>query len=263
MLKKSPKKLHSTSGFTLVEVLVGMLMATIFVAVTMQSMVVGSLLKSRARQYSEGTTWIQEDLEKLKYQSATYKYTTLAANATPNTTPTPTDVEIEVNLNPIPDNEFAVGDKIKIGTESDIYTINAKSGNTLTISPNLKKPQPANTRVVEISRCGINTAVNRTSGFADGLRDRYIGSDSSLISQVRDDNKISQLKQTQIGGGSPTVDTGQQGFELKKTLTIADVAPYNLLEVKYEIRPSDNLAGEPVAQMYTTIVPNAALFCPL
>ncbi|MBW4622963.1 MAG: type II secretion system GspH family protein [Cyanosarcina radialis HA8281-LM2] len=259
MLKKSPKKLHSTSGFTLVEVLVGMLMATIFVAVTMQSMVVGSLLKSRARQYSEGTTWIQEDLEKLKYQAATYKYTTLAANATPNTIPPATDVEIEVTS----DDDFDVGDKIKIGTESDIYTINSKSGNTLTISPNLKKNQSATTRVVEISRCGITTAVDRTSGFADGLRDKYIGSDRVGNEETINEDKISKLKQTQVGGATPTPDAGQQGFELKKTLTIADVAPYNLLQVKYEIRPTDNLAGEPVAQMYTTIVPNAALFCPL
>jgi hypothetical protein len=127
----------------------------------------------------------------------------------------------------------------------------------------LKKPQKADTRVVEISRCGINTAVNRTSGFADGLRDRYIGSDIGSPEQTITGSKISQLKQTQVGGGSPTVEAGQQGFELKKTLTIADVAPYNLLEIKYEIRPSDNLTGEPVAQMYTTIVPNAAFFCPL
>jgi prepilin-type N-terminal cleavage/methylation domain-containing protein len=260
MLKFPAKGLDSASGFTLIEVLVGMLIATIFVAVTMQSMVLGSLFKARARQYSEGVTWIQQDLEQLKYQAATYKSTALAVPATRNTANNATTVDIEVKSA----DDFAVGDKLRIGPEADIYTISSKSGNTLTITPNLRTDRAIDTRVVEVSKCGdANTPATITTGFADGLRDRYIGSNSNATSQTIDTNKNSQLKQTKIGGNSPTVESGQQQFTVKKIVTLADVEPFNLLQIKYEVRPSDNPTSDPVAEIYTEIVPNAAFACSL
>jgi len=61
----------SHKGFTLVEVLVSILIASLFVATAMQAMVVASLFKAKARQYAEAVTWIQEDLENVKHTAAT------------------------------------------------------------------------------------------------------------------------------------------------------------------------------------------------
>lgn len=68
-----PKLPQQEQGFTLVEVLVAILITTLFVAVSMQAMVLAAVFKTRAQQYAEATTWIQEDLENVKYQASRYK----------------------------------------------------------------------------------------------------------------------------------------------------------------------------------------------
>jgi prepilin-type N-terminal cleavage/methylation domain-containing protein len=55
-------------GFTLSEVLVAILITTIFVAVAMQGMVVAMLLKSKALQIAEANRWVQADLEQIRSQ---------------------------------------------------------------------------------------------------------------------------------------------------------------------------------------------------
>lgn len=73
MLKVFKHKLpQQEQGFTLVEVLVSILIATVFVATAMQAMVVAALFKARAQEYSEATTWIQEDLESLRFSAGQY-----------------------------------------------------------------------------------------------------------------------------------------------------------------------------------------------
>jgi hypothetical protein len=53
-------------GFTLSEVLVAILLTTVFVAVAMQGMVVAMLLKSKALQIAEANRWVQADLEQIR-----------------------------------------------------------------------------------------------------------------------------------------------------------------------------------------------------
>jgi hypothetical protein len=57
-----------TSGFTLSEVLLAILLTTIFVAVAMQGMVVAMLLKSKALHMAEADRWVQADLEQIRSQ---------------------------------------------------------------------------------------------------------------------------------------------------------------------------------------------------
>ncbi|NCJ07458.1 prepilin-type N-terminal cleavage/methylation domain-containing protein [Synechococcales cyanobacterium C] len=57
-------------GFTLVEVMVGILITVTFVGAAMQALVVASLFKVRAQEYSEATTWIQEDLELVRFEAS-------------------------------------------------------------------------------------------------------------------------------------------------------------------------------------------------
>jgi hypothetical protein len=53
-------------GFTLSEVIVGILLTTTFVAVAMQGMVVAMLLKSKSLQVSEASQWVQTDVEGIR-----------------------------------------------------------------------------------------------------------------------------------------------------------------------------------------------------
>ncbi len=59
---------QAPGGFTLSEVLVAILLTTIFVAVAMQGMVVAMLLKSKALQLAEANRWVQADLEQIRSQ---------------------------------------------------------------------------------------------------------------------------------------------------------------------------------------------------
>lgn len=72
MRKFKCKPLQQDQGFTLVEVLVSILIATIFVATALQGMVIASLFKARAQEYTEATTWVQEDLESLRFSASQY-----------------------------------------------------------------------------------------------------------------------------------------------------------------------------------------------
>jgi Tfp pilus assembly protein PilV len=67
MLKKKPLK--PEQGFTVIEALFAILIATIFVTVAMQMMAIAAIFKARAQQNAEATTWIQEDLENVKLQA--------------------------------------------------------------------------------------------------------------------------------------------------------------------------------------------------
>lgn len=71
---KSPK---TEAGFSLPEVLVAILIATTFAGIAMQAVALGAYFKVRARQFSEATTWIQQDFESVKNQASQ-----LSANTT-------------------------------------------------------------------------------------------------------------------------------------------------------------------------------------
>lgn len=67
-----PKLPQREQGFTLAEVLVSMMITSIFFAVAMQAVVIAAILKARAEQYDEAVTWIQEDLELVIRQASEY-----------------------------------------------------------------------------------------------------------------------------------------------------------------------------------------------
>jgi len=64
------------TGFTLIEVLVAMVVATVFVSVTMQAIVTAAVFRVVATQYDEAVSWVQEDLESVVNQAAQYEMST-------------------------------------------------------------------------------------------------------------------------------------------------------------------------------------------
>lgn len=242
--KLLPSKLRATrSGFVMIEVIMGILIMTLFIGIAMQFMVFSSLLKARAQQYSESMAWIQQDLEEIKYQASKYKSSSLS------------DTTAAINSSTIvlsSAHDFQVDDKLKIGTDSTTYTIGSISGNTLTISPNLAVASPASAPVVttESIRCNKTaTPATITTGFADGFRDRIIGSDSSATSSDIDTTKTSTRN-------------GKQ-FRLRKTISIVNVAPYNTLQIDYRVAEIYGSAafGISIADTYAEVVPPTSFSC--
>ena len=169
MLKR--KFSQKEQGFTLLEVVVSILIMTIFISVSLQLMAIAALLKAKARVSTEAISWIQQDMELIKYQAQIYQNTFLSANANLNAS--------TITVNSATD--FANTDKVIIGSDTNIYTISSISVNiissisvyTLTISPNLTQAATQNAQVVAITRCSTTTTPTTiTTGFADGLRDK-------------------------------------------------------------------------------------------
>lgn len=110
------KSRRSNSGFTMMEVLVGIFIVASFTGITMQIMLTATLLKARAQQYSEANAWIQQDLEDIKYQATIYKSTSLTVAATIG----------QSSIAVAAVNDFEVNDKLKIGTDSTTYAISSR-----------------------------------------------------------------------------------------------------------------------------------------
>jgi prepilin-type N-terminal cleavage/methylation domain-containing protein len=63
-------------GFTLFEVLISILIVSVFLAVAMQALLFAIIFKVRAEQRQEAITWIQKDLEFVKNQAKEYEINT-------------------------------------------------------------------------------------------------------------------------------------------------------------------------------------------
>jgi type II secretory pathway pseudopilin PulG len=61
---------HRPQGFTLVEVIAGILVTVTFVGVVMQAFVAATALRVKAQEKSEAASWIQEDIELIRHQAS-------------------------------------------------------------------------------------------------------------------------------------------------------------------------------------------------
>lgn len=246
--QKLPKQ---DQGFTLVEVLVAILISTIFVAVSMQMMAIAAIFKVRAQEYAEATTWIQEDLENIKYEASNYQYTTLPNGANS------TDSVLRVASV----DGFVVGDTLIVGTDATSNTIapddstvtppkpgSDPATNEITLTAPLGTSWLEGTPVVATTRC-IQT---QTTGFADGLRDK-------ITASVDDSNDEGIIGVVDIINPSKVFIS--KTYRLRRTTTISDDSPFNLLKINYEVASTSSL-NAPIAKFYTEVIPNAALQCP-
>ena len=65
---------HKNDGFTLVEVLVGLLVISGFISTAMQAFLTATVFKVKGQELSEATTWIQEDLELVRFKANRLHY---------------------------------------------------------------------------------------------------------------------------------------------------------------------------------------------
>ncbi len=255
---KLPKK---EQGFTLVEVLVAILIATIFVTVTMQMMVIATVFKVKAQENAEATNWIQEDLENVRFQAGNLQFplrSSLTADATAGansiTVGSTTDLE--------------VGDTLKIGSDSGKYTIATISGTTLNITPKLLTNQVIGAAIAETTMCSAN---NENDSLADKLRDTVTGSipttyitpPSPPVSNYVDNPPSSGNNQSTTNASlSSKLSTNKQ-YTLRRTTTPSNNSPYNVLKLKYEVSQGTAFdSTNKIASFYTEVIPNVAFQCP-
>lgn len=76
-------KRNAEDGFTLVEVLVGLLVMVGFISTAMQALVTATVFKVKGQELSEATTWIQEDVEKVAFEANQLDFDRSASKHTP------------------------------------------------------------------------------------------------------------------------------------------------------------------------------------
>lgn len=230
-----PKLPQQEQGFSLVEVLVAILITTLFIGIAMQTMVIATIFKAKAQEYSEATTWIQEDLEDVKYQAANLQFpqTTLTTNAAMGAS----------SITVASGSMFATSDTLKVGLDSNNYRISGVSGNTLTITPNLASSQVTGSAVIETTMCNPSA---QNVGLADALRD-IVTAASTASSNYVDSTKNFRTTKT---------------FSMRKTTTLSTDFPYNVLQVKYEVLPGSTFnSSNIIAKFDTEVIPNVAFQC--
>jgi type II secretory pathway pseudopilin PulG len=86
ILKKLSR--NTDDGFTIIDVIVGILIASIFLLVSLQAMVLAAYSRVKAQESSEGILLIQQDLEEVRFKATTSQLakTDALCNATTATT---------------------------------------------------------------------------------------------------------------------------------------------------------------------------------
>ncbi len=178
-------------GFTLVEVLVGVMLTLTFVGISTQAFVVSTVFKVRGQELSEATTWIQQDIENIRFEAS---------------------------------------------------RLNISGG----------EPQEAEHNI----RC---SASDETAGYADLLRDNILitEGDSAETGTISDKDLPQQSS------------IGQRPYTLRRVMSLASTAPFNVLRVSYAVYtdgeepsdPTDTRDEAAIATSYSEIIPNASFAC--
>ncbi|PSB46127.1 hypothetical protein C7B80_14565 [Cyanosarcina cf. burmensis CCALA 770] len=224
-------------GFSLFEVLIAILVTTIFISIAMQAMVFAAVFKVKAQEYAEATTWIQEDLENVKYQADNLQFpqTTLA-------------VTVAVGVSPITGSaatSFPSSGKLQVGLDTTSYAF-TRVANVLTLTPPLVLAQASEAAIIDITMC---TASTKPDGLADSLRDKVTGSN-----QTSDSNYVDKALNSKFTNKS---------YLLRRTTTIANTSPYNVLQIKYEVSPGATFdSSKLIATFDTEVIPNVTFKCP-
>lgn len=187
MLQLKSKLQRSTEeGFTLLETLVAMLVATTFVAATMQAMVIAAYSRIRAQETSEATTLIQEDLEEVKFIATKERYN-----------PSETELDHRCDANGDNDRKFdkndanrdegladGLRDEVLEETERDRYEITNPTDYKTIYSREVESDE------IEI---GKNYVLKRTLNIADKEPYNVLELEYEVINPQEDEDPVAEM----------------------------------------------------------------------
>jgi type II secretory pathway pseudopilin PulG len=247
LLKRKVTGKMETGGFTLVESLAGVLIITLFVAVSMQSFMVANQFKIKAKQISEADAWVNQDLEGVKALAADtiqipYTSTELLEDVEAG------ESVIKINVT----SGFVVGDSIVVGSDSNSNVIDdiqlqtdATTGADyleITLVDELSTSQFAGNSAIVFARCRADVA---TGGFAAYLREQLPAVESET------DNAVDPNTGTKTIAGKV--------YTIQRTPTIKPDEPYQVLELRYSVAANSE---SPILEVNSEVIPNAFFSCP-
>jgi len=245
--------INREDGFSLFETIIGILIATTFTLVMLQTIVMGALLKSKALKESEALKLIEEDLEAIRNESANYKRSSLASNASSG------DSSIAINSY----SYFVSNDVVNIGS-AGTYTISSVDTNStppiLNLESSLSQAVDTDATVVAIAGCN---ATDRDSGFADEFRD-------FLHTRARYGNGLAQTGDSSLTYEQTGAKSGYN-YTIQIRFSPKNQEPYDLLALEYlvydlsksEFSSASSSVKKDVllTENYAEIIPYASFEC--
>jgi type II secretory pathway component PulJ len=244
------KSSNSEQGLTLVEVLLAVVISTIFITVAMQMMAVAAIFKARAQQNAEATTWIQEDLETVRFEASQIGLKNVESMKSSADATNPSQILISSHGLSDGDTVMFTGSGTIAGGLSKYQTYYVVNANTNTFKVANSSGGSAITLTSDsvgdlISVATTKCTSSATTGYADGLRD--------LIN----DPTNASLNRTSVPFTKTSSLTSQQ-FNLVRNTT-PDSSDSKVLQVSYTVTPTSG--GSSIASFYTEVIPDAALYC--
>lgn len=222
LLIRRHKSAPDAQGFTLIDVLVAVVILSVFSSVAMTAMATAVVMKSQARVKTEASNWIEQDLEAVRTRAA--QLYVLSADAAAG--------QAVLTLNNTAG--LAAGEQVAIGTNSALYTIQSISSNTVRLTTNLTASQSRNASMLVVSKCNPATS---QAGYAYALQ---------------------QSLPAIANGGTRTI-LGKT-YTLTRSLAVSASTPYKILQVGYTVAPTTGTAS--TTNMYSEVIPNAVFQCP-
>jgi prepilin-type N-terminal cleavage/methylation domain-containing protein len=225
----------SENGFSLVEVMVAILITTVFLVAGMQSFVSAVAFKTQARRTAQVTAWAQENMELIRQRAADQAQIPFTSQAL--TAPVVANaMTILVGSTA----GFRVGDSIVVGNDSVSNRVFSLSSTQITLASALATPQRVGS--FAIARCRADTS---DAGFAAYLN-------ANLPNVTSDTNN----------DGNPAVGQktifGRQ-YSLTRTTGIRNASPYQVATINYRVVDDTN---RQVVNLSSEVVPNAFFQCP-
>ncbi len=245
-------KYNPDQGFSLIEVVVSLLMIFFFTTCALEMFVLSSIFKKKAVQYTNATSLLQQDMEKIKSAAEQYSFPKTAAAVVGATTLTLDST-----------NGLTAGNIVVFSNDSHTYTISSISGNSIYLSSGLKIAVPTATSAVNSTSCNLASTDTASASIATG----FMNSLSTTATNIGSTSYSIDGNTYYAVTGTPTqVNSKSIYYWLLRNQTVSSNAPYNVLQLKYVVQPGTSTAptitAKTLGTAYTEIIPYASLQCP-
>jgi prepilin-type N-terminal cleavage/methylation domain-containing protein len=158
----------NTQGFSLMEVMIGMLVMASFIGVAMQTLVAATAIKVKAQDRSEATAWIQSDLEIVRYRANQLPANTALCSATSNTS--------------------GYADALR-----DDVVADTSNSNSTTTTVTVTSPTPQSTTTTTISKAGDSSVRSYTGTRTISFRSPSVMTVSYTVTPSGDTKVLANL----------------------------------------------------------------------
>jgi type II secretory pathway pseudopilin PulG len=213
-------KEHPDAGFSLLEVVVGIIMVFFFTTVALQMIVFSSIFRQKAAQYTNAINLIQQDLERVRSGADQYSFRQVDLSSSSLSFPTTTIPLVAVSSGTanVPLN---TNDTVQFNNSSQAYRVSSISGNTVTLSSSYTPP----TTVTISANAAVNASTLTLSSVSSLSTNHLlsIGSQRYRITNINTSTGVVTITPNLVAA----VSVGATAYVLPSSLFLAENANCN------------------------------------